>query len=198
MTFNGAVGTLISWQALTMKATGNQKPTMQPTNPPSNQSTTQLNNQSPNRTGGPQTPEGRKKCSLNAISHGFFSNLVLLSNESEPDYELHKASYEARFEPADHVERDVLEQMIAASWRLRRAWGMETTAFETAMQDENPIPGEATDRDLCEAMKQLLTKTAFLANLSHHESRLARQFHRNLKTLTELRAHRKKTGETNS
>ena len=165
----------------------NQEPIDQSTVPPTNR-----------RGGGPKTPEGKRRSSLNAIKHGFFSNLVLLSNESKPDYEIHKASYEQRFEPADHVERDVLEQLVAASWRLRRAWGMETTAFETAMQDENPIPGEATDQDLCQAMKQLLTKTAFLANLSHHESRLARQFHRNLKTLTELRAHRKKTGGTNS
>ena len=139
-----------------------------------------------------KTPEGKKRSSLNAISHGFFSNLVLLSNESAPDYELHKASYEARFEPIDHVERDVLEQMVAASWRLRRAWGMETSAFEKAMLQENPIPGAATDQDLCQAMKHLLTKTDFLANLSHHEGRLARQFHRNLRTLTELRAQRKK------
>jgi hypothetical protein len=159
----------------------NQEPIDQSTVPPTNR-----------HGGGPKTPEGKRRSSLNAIKHGFFSNLVLLSNESELDYEIHKTSYEQRFEPADHVERDVLDQLVAASWRLRRAWGMETTAFETAMQDENPIPGEATDQDLCQAMKQLLTKTTFLANLSHHESRLARQFHRNLRTLTELRAHRKK------
>jgi hypothetical protein len=74
---------------------------------------------------------------------------------------------------------------------------MESTAFEKAMREENPIPGAATDQDLCQAMKQLLTKTDFLANLSRHEGRLARQFHRNWKTLTELRAHRKKISETN-
>ena len=94
-----------------------------------------------------KTPEGKKRSSTNAVTHGFFSNLVLLSNESHEDYESHKAAYEARFEPIDHVEQDVLEQMVAASWRLRRAWGMESTAFEKAMREENPIPGAATDHE---------------------------------------------------
>jgi hypothetical protein len=35
--------------------------------------------------------------------------------------------YIQKFDPADGVEHDRVEEMVAASWRLRRCWAYEVT-----------------------------------------------------------------------
>ena len=82
--------------------------------------------------------------------------------------------------------------MIAASWRLRRVWAMEASSLEIAMDRKTPeLEREyeefTEDTRLSFALESLSNGSRVLQNLSHHESRLTRLYHRALETLRHLR-----------
>ena len=70
---------------------------------------------------GPTTPEGREKSSRNAVKHGFTSNsnMVLDCESSDQFHEL-LGDFFTTYQPASAVERDLVEEMVAARWRIRR------------------------------------------------------------------------------
>ncbi len=73
---------------------------------------------------GTKSPEGIKKSSMNALRHGLTGKALVLSNESEAQFEALMQTYIDRFQPQDHVEMDLVDQIVAAQWRLRRIWCM--------------------------------------------------------------------------
>src|SRR3981081_2605014 len=85
---------------------------------------------------GPVTPEGRARSSQNAIRHGFNAQTLVLGNESPDEFEKLLLSYIARWQPADAVEMDLVEEMVAAKWRQRRMWGVETAAYDLRMEQQ--------------------------------------------------------------
>jgi hypothetical protein len=72
------------------------------------------------RSLGPVTPEGKARSSCNALRHGLLAKCVVLSNESPAGFQELHDQFVNRFGPADGVEDGLLEEMVAASWRLRR------------------------------------------------------------------------------
>ena len=83
---------------------------------------------------GPTSEEGKAKSSQNSVRHNLSGgHIVLLSNESPEEFKAHSYGYLDRFAPADHVERDLVNQMIAASWRLARISAMECSLVEIEM-----------------------------------------------------------------
>ena len=74
------------------------------------------------RSHGPKTPEGKAISSMNALRHGMTAKALLLTNEDPEAYiQLANAYYE-KFQPADDVERDLVDEMVIAKWRQRRAY----------------------------------------------------------------------------
>ena len=145
---------------------------------------------------GPKTEAGRQRSSQNAITHGLCSGLVVLTNESEEGYQNHRAAYIDRFQPADPVEVDLVDQMVSATWRLHRTWVVETTAIEREMTRITPeleakYEGLKQETRLCVAMQNLMEEPRFLANIGRHESRIARLYHRALQSLLKLRQSEK-------
>jgi len=141
---------------------------------------------------GPKTEAGRQRSSQNAITHGLCSGLVVLTNESKEGYQNHRAAYIDRFQPADPVEVDLVDQMVSATWRLHRTWVVETTAIEREMTRITPeleakYEGLKQETRLCVAMQNLMEEPRFLANIGRHESRIARLYHRALQSLLKLR-----------
>ena len=137
---------------------------------------------------GPKTPEGRHKSSLNALKHGLCSSSVLLSNESQARFTAHRDGYIARFSPADTVELDLIDQIVAASWRLRRALAMESAAYEREMVRRAPECEDFTEDDRpFTAIQSLADNSRFPAHLSRYESRVHRMYHRALEALQGLK-----------
>ena len=89
--------------------------------------------------GGPKTPEGKQRSSLNAITHGFCTNLVRLPTEDPEEFERHRQSFLQQFPSCTGLSAVLLNQLINISWRLQRAWALETTALTEAMEDELPL-----------------------------------------------------------
>src|SRR5437764_3896175 len=80
--------------------------------------------------GGPRTPEGKLRASLNSLRHGLTAKAVVLSTEDPARFHELLNDYLDRYQPADKVELDLVRELAACRWRLQRAWCIETAAFE--------------------------------------------------------------------
>ena len=141
---------------------------------------------------GPTTDEGRKRSSMNALKHGLTSTTqVVLNNEPREEFDLLRQGYFDRFQPADPVELDLVEQMVAASWRLRRVWPTETEAIQDAMVEATPYLerklGEVPETHRTYFGMLKVMNNGFGIDLGRYESRHSRLYRRALQDLLKLR-----------
>jgi hypothetical protein len=87
------------------------------------------------RTTVPIEPEAPAP-SRDARRHGLLSRQILVGKESPAAFKELFDIFLARWAPVDDVELGLIEEMAASSWRLRRAWAMETDMLETAMETQ--------------------------------------------------------------
>src|SRR6266436_1637902 len=106
------------------------------------------------RSLGPVTPEGKKRSSMNAVRHGLLARCVVLDNESRECFDQLLAQFLDCFRPANDVEFGMIEEMIAACWRQRRAWAIETSLLDIAISKEPG--GDELIRMFQHALKNLL------------------------------------------
>ena len=86
---------------------------------------------------GPTTEVGKAKSAANANRHNLSGDrFMLLSTEDPIAYVEHIKYYVERFQPADPVERDLVDRLIAASWRDKRMDSMEASLFELKMEEQ--------------------------------------------------------------
>ena len=82
------------------------------------------------KAAGSKSPEGIQKSSMNAVRHGLTAQTLVLSNESQAKFDQMLASYIERFKPADEVEMNLVDEMVAARWRQQRVWMIQTAALD--------------------------------------------------------------------
>ena len=132
---------------------------------------------------GPKTAAGKAHSSRNSRRHGFLARQILVGTESPAAFkELFDVSI-AQWAPVNDVELGFIEEMTAATWRLRRAWAMETQMLETAME---PQPARSNLARLTAAFGDLAAGPA-LHLLHRYESRLHVMHQRALHSLLVLR-----------
>jgi proteasome lid subunit RPN8/RPN11 len=141
---------------------------------------------------GPKTFEGRAKSARNAIKHGLTSETIVLQTESAGQFDSLRQSYIDRLAPADQVEADLVDQIVAARWRLERVWEMETALLDLEMVRQRPrIEAEFIDLDQptrkALAFKELVEDSRALALLNRYEIGFQRTINRALETLRRLR-----------
>jgi hypothetical protein len=135
------------------------------------------------RSRGPITPEGKERASTNALRHGLLAKCLVLQNESNECFDDLVTQHIQRFAPADGVEYAMIEEMVAANWRMRRAWAIETRLMDKAICHQPP--GDETER-IANAFSQLAASPEL--NLLHrYEARLHRIYQRALNNLVMLR-----------
>jgi hypothetical protein len=91
--------------------------------------------------------------------------------------------YLERLGPADDVELGMVQEMVAAYWRLRRAWAIETRTFDNEVAAQPA--GDQLDR-MTAAFADLAAKPS-AALLHRYETRLHLMYHRALQNLLPLR-----------
>jgi hypothetical protein len=150
---------------------------------------------------GPKTREGKSASALNAIRHGLRSRQIfVLQNERKDAWEQLLAVCIEAFRPVTDYERELVEEIAAARWRLRRAWTVETGLFDVQMDRQAPQLAETFDtfdegtRLAC-AFTALADDTHSLALLSRYETRLRRNFERAVANLQAWRAQKKLPNE---
>jgi hypothetical protein len=85
--------------------------------------------------------------------------------------------HHTRFASADGVDQGYIEEMAAATWRLRRAWAMETRLFDDAVAAQPP--GDERGR-MAAALGRLGPRPEF-ALLQRYETRLHMHYQRALR-----------------
>src|ERR1035441_4749488 len=71
------------------------------------------------RSHGPVTESGKQISSQNALRHTLLARCVVVEGESTEGFEETLTEHLDRFEPADGVEFGIVEEMVAAWWRMR-------------------------------------------------------------------------------
>jgi hypothetical protein len=147
---------------------------------------------------GPKTAEGREKSSANSFKHGLSArNIVVLECENEEDFwTVHNEQMEIH-QPATPAEKDLVDQMVAARWRMRRLRSIESALLDSEMIRQKAAIAEKfaqCDRgvQLSEAYSTQANQSRALALASRHESRLNRMYLSSYKVLRELQAARMK------
>src|SRR5262245_58796594 len=78
---------------------------------------------------GPKTPEGRAASSRNATKHSLTSKQIVIPGEDPAEYDAHRADLVDAFKPANAVESELVDELAANSWRLKRAHRIETAVL---------------------------------------------------------------------
>jgi len=77
------------------------------------------------RSTGPRTPEGKAKVSLNAVTHGLRSEMVVLPTEDPIEFEAMRQGFFDDWKPQTETRRVLVERAAAGAWRLRRCVKIE-------------------------------------------------------------------------
>jgi hypothetical protein len=89
----------------------------------------EANRRNARKSTGPKTPEGKDAVRLNAVKHGLLSKDVLLPGEDEAALRELGERLLAELQPVGELEELLVEQIIAAVWRLRRLRRVEAGIF---------------------------------------------------------------------
>jgi hypothetical protein len=139
------------------------------------------------RSEGPVTPEGKARSSQNAFRHGLLADCVLLVGEETANFQAYLDQHIARFLPADDVEMNLVEEMVSAAWRGRRATGLQTIFFSTEFGNIAPSGNEG--QDLLDAVNKLAGSPG-IRLLHRYEVHHHRVYHRCIDTLIKLQKSR--------
>ena len=133
---------------------------------------------------GPVTAEGKRRSSMNAVRHGLLAKCIVLEKESRDGFDAILNGFIERFGPVDEVELGLVEEMLTAFWRQRRAWAIETRTLDEAL-DQQPPGGDAIS-----GLRSAFSSTAKdnLELIHRYETRLHRIFQRALRNLMLMRS----------
>jgi hypothetical protein len=145
------------------------------------------------RGGGPRTPEGRRRSSLNATRHQLTSKVYIATPEESDAYNAHIAAYMEALAPVGLLETELAALIAADRWRCKRAIMIENSMFAQGYLDH----AEAIDVDnsqVAEALAEGKTWTEqahSLSLLTTYEGRITRRADKNMAQLTEMQTRRR-------
>ncbi len=154
------------------------------------------------RGGGPRTPAGKARSSLNALKHGLSARKVVLKCESQEEFDELLAGLTEAWQPVDTMEAAIVADMAAARWRLQRIWSVEATVIDLEMTDQEEAVADKFEYACSEtrtalAMKALCSDSGAFALISRYEARHRRAFDRSLSNLLRLRKERRERAAPN-
>ena len=148
------------------------------------------------RSNGPVTEEGKAIASQNSLKHGLTSNRVVLPHESQEEFDRLEASLVNRFKPFDEIEYELVHEMAAARWRLRRIEAMEVSIFNKAFKQQRELLGPDADAaEVQDAAYAEVADSKSLRMLSRHQSQLRRAYEKAWKELELIQEHRNQEAE---
>ena len=133
---------------------------------------------------GPATPEGKTRAAQNSTTHGLNSAVVVLKNESQEEYEGLLSDYIRYHNAVGSIELDLVHEIAANRWRLRRCLRLESAAFDAAIENN---PDEVLD--------STFGQNGALRQLSRYEGRLRRAYERATAELRRIQSEREAAAE---
>jgi len=143
---------------------------------------------------GPRSTEGRNKTRLNALRDGFTGQVTTLSDEDRPIFEQFKKDLITDLAPKTTMELSLAHAVAWDTWRLNRLRAVESNMYALGAE----APGTSAESDDPEIQAAFSTALVFsneaqkFALMSIYEQRMNRSLHKNLATLRDLQAERKK------
>jgi len=131
---------------------------------------------------GPRTESGKRRSSLNALTHGLTAQSAVLPSEDRAAYDLHRHALIEEHKPKTPTENILVKDIADTSWRLKRIPLLEAELFHRATNPPNEQA--AIEFDIVDAHHAL-------AWLSLHDTRLSRKLHKTIDKLRELQAERR-------
>ena len=141
---------------------------------------------------GPTSEEGKAISSRNSLKHGLTSSRVVLPHEAQAEYDNLEASFTNRFKPADELERELVHEMAAARWRLRRIESMEAALFKKAIRQQQEALGpDAASDDVNDAAYAEVAESKSYRMLVRHAAQLRRAYEKAWKELQLIQEDRR-------
>jgi hypothetical protein len=138
------------------------------------------------KSNGPITAEGKAISSQNSLKHGLASSRVVLPHESQEAYDKLEASLINRFKPVDDLESELVQEMAAARWRLRRIEAMESALFKKAIKQHE----EAGTPDAIDIAYAEVAESKSYRMLVRHAAQLRRAYEKAWKEIQLLQEQR--------
>ncbi len=141
---------------------------------------------------GPITPEGKAISSRNALRHGNTAQSVLLTSEDHAAFNQLADAFYHRFQPADDVEREIVNEMIVALWHRRR----DRSALAALLDHEMDHQTETVDSKYTPidhatryalALRALADQSRSLHLMNRYENTHRLTFHRSLGALRTIK-----------
>jgi hypothetical protein len=148
--------------------------------------------QTPSKSTGPRTPEGKERSSHNALRHGLTGRIVVLPSEDLSVYHAFCKELMADLAPETPVERQYAQTFCDTQWRLNRARSLEDSMFALGHFEAATIPGieQPEIQTALTAAKVFRQDSKSFMNLTLYEQRLQRTQKESLRQLQELQANR--------
>ena len=133
---------------------------------------------------GPRTASGKARAARNAFTLGLATHQLLAPSESRATLARHAAELRAHFSPATSIEALLVDRLIAASWRLRRARIIEARIYHQRAKKLSAYSGNKPHKhdSLADIFRHTHDEKSML-RLSLDEVRLERSLYRALKEL---------------
>ena len=113
---------------------------------------------------GPKTAEGKAISSRNATKHSLTSKQIVIPGEDPAEYDAHRADLIRDFRPANSIESELVEELAANSWRLRRAVRIETAVL-AEIAAGSPNPDNAIAKAFLERPKELERLVRYMTSI---------------------------------
>ena len=153
------------------------------------------NRRNAQKSTGPTTPEGRAVVRHNALKHGLTSEVLIPMDEQRPAFDLLCDTFVTEYQPVGPTEESLLENLVAAKWRLERARKEETGFFvkhAIQLEDDSQEYRElAANARLAMIVDLDSAGPNTLAKISRYEARLERSFYKALSELRRAQEERK-------
>jgi len=143
---------------------------------------------------GPRTEEGRSKTRMNALRDGFTGQVITLSAEDLPIFEKFKSDLIKDLAPKTTMELSLANAIAWDTWRLNHLRAVEMNMYAIGSNDQDTVI-DADDVRIHTAMSAAMTfakESNKFALMSVYEQRMNRSLHKNLTTLRDLQAERKR------
>ncbi len=160
------------------------------------------NQRNAKKSTGPRTLNGKKRSSMNAITHGVFCQEVCILKEDRPLFVELRREFIGTLKPQNLLELSFVDAIIETHWKLRRMRITEALAHEHELRehlkeekkDFDKEMQSKSDPDYCAvvaAMKMMDREPDNLEKYTRLQQRLQSMIHRNLKELRLFRENQK-------
>ena len=112
---------------------------------------------------GPRTQAGKAAAALNSLRHGLLARELLVKGENEEDFTVFAGGVRTRLSPIGELEIFVVNRIISAAWRLRRAVAVEAALFRTKRGSITAIPADLGKMQLLSRYEVTLERSLYRA-----------------------------------